>query len=54
MQLANRDLHQLFGMAIRGALLGETEEMAMKAFNEKWEGEYAMYQHDLGFGPTGG
>jgi hypothetical protein len=50
---ANQDLHQLFGEAIRDALLGISEEMAMKAFMEKWEGEYAMWQHHLSFGPTG-
>lgn len=53
LQRANQDLHQLFGEAIRDALLGESEEVAMKAIVEKWEGEYAMWQNHLGFGPKG-
>ncbi|KAH7402127.1 hypothetical protein DE146DRAFT_652500 [Phaeosphaeria sp. MPI-PUGE-AT-0046c] len=50
---ANQDLHQLFGKAIKDAVLGETETVAMKAFKEKWEGDYAAWQHHLSFGPTG-
>lgn len=50
---ANQDLHRLFGMAIRDAVLGETEQVAMRAFMEKWEGEHAMWQQYLAFAPTG-
>ncbi|KAF1920204.1 hypothetical protein BDU57DRAFT_591415 [Ampelomyces quisqualis] len=50
---ANNDLHRLFGEAIRLAILGAKEEVAMAGFTTAWEGEYAMWQHHLGFAKTG-
>ncbi|KAH6009307.1 hypothetical protein HBI84_048840 [Parastagonospora nodorum] len=50
---ASEDLHRLFGQAIRLAILGAKEEVAMKGFNEAWEGEHEMWQYHLGYGKTG-
>jgi len=50
---ASEDLHRLFGQAVRLALLGAKEEVAMKGFNDAWEGEHEMWQFHLGYGKTG-
>lgn len=50
---ASEDLHRLFGQAIRLAVLGAKEGVAMKGFNDAWEGEHEMWQYHLGYGKAG-
>lgn len=50
---ASEDLHCLFGGAIRSAILGAKEEVAMMAFNTAWNEEYQVWQFHLSFAQTG-
>jgi hypothetical protein len=50
---ANEDLHRLFGQAVGLAIQGEKEEVAMRGFNEAWNGEHEMWKYHLGFAETG-
>ncbi|KAF2832554.1 hypothetical protein CC86DRAFT_390580 [Ophiobolus disseminans] len=50
---ASEDLHCLFGGAIRSAILGAKEELAMRAFNTAWNEDYHTWQFHLGFAETG-
>ncbi|KAF2033746.1 hypothetical protein EK21DRAFT_57945 [Setomelanomma holmii] len=49
---ASAALHRLFGQAISSAVLGAKEDEAIAAFEEAWNGKYAMWQYHLGFGKT--
>jgi hypothetical protein len=50
---ACKDLHRLYGLGIRKAILGAKEEEAMRLFNKEWEGKHKRWQHHLGFARTG-
>lgn len=50
---ASKDLHRLYGEAIRKAILGATEVDAMAELVEAWEGKHALWRYHLGFLHTG-
>lgn len=50
---ASRHLHQLFAHAISLAILGATEEEALKDFNHAWNVTYHQWQYHLRLARTG-